>query len=73
MMNYKKIDELFGAPLNQVPRPHKPFQIKPWHVAAGLVVGIFIYKGFQKFKEDLSKNKNQLFMPLKLKDEIVKK
>jgi hypothetical protein len=73
MLNYSTIENLFGTPLNQVPRPHKPFQIKPWHVAAGLVVGIFIYKGFQKFKEDLYKNKNQLFMPLKLKDEIVKK
>ena len=73
MLNYTTIENLFGTPLNQVPRPHKPFQLKPWHAVAGLVVGIFIYKGYQKFKEDLSKNNNQLLMPLKLKDEIVKK
>jgi hypothetical protein len=70
MMNYKTIDELFGAPLSQVPRPHKPFQIKPWHVAVGLVAGILIYKGCQKLKEDFFKdNKNKLLIPLKLKED----
>lgn len=68
MLNYTTIENLFGTPLNQVPRPHKPFQLKPWHAVAGLVVGILIYKGYQKVKEDLSKNNKQLLIPLKLKE-----
>ena len=68
MLNYSEIENLFGTPLNQVPRPHKPFQLKPWHAVAGLVVGILIYKGCQKVKEDLSKNNKQLLIPLKLKE-----
>ncbi len=69
MMNYKTIDELFGAPLNHVPRPHQPFQLKPWHVAVVLVAGVLIYKGCQKLKEDLSKDNKQLLIPLKLKED----
>ena len=69
-MNYSKIDELFGTPLNQVPRPHKPFQIKPLHVALLLVGGVLLYKGCQKFKEDFFKgNKNKFLIPLKVKDD----
>ena len=70
MLNYTTIENLFGASLNQVPRPHKPFQIKPWHAVAGLVVGILIYKGCQKVREDFFKgNKNKLLIPLKLKED----
>ena len=70
MMNYKPIDELFGTPLNLVPRPYKPFQLEPWHVAVGLFVGILICRGIQKVKEDFLKDKkNQFMIPLKLKDD----
>lgn len=70
MLNYKNIDDLFGTPLNQVPRPHKPYQLKMWHVAAGLVGVFFIYKGFVKVKEDFLKDKkNKLLIPLRLKGE----
>lgn len=70
-MNYSKIDELFGAPLNQVPRPHKPFQVKPWHVAVVLVAGVLVYKGFQKLNEDfLNIRKNKFMVPIKLKEDI---
>ena len=51
MMNYKTIDKLFGTPLNHVQRPYKPFQLEPWHVAVGLLVGILICMGIQKVKE----------------------
>ena len=70
-MNYSKIDELFGAPLNQVPRPHKPFQVKPWHVAVVLVAGVLVYKGCQKLNEDfLNIRKNKFMVPIKLKEDI---
>ena len=69
-MNYSKIDELFGTPLNHVPRPYKPFQLKPWHVAVGLVAGVLIYKGIQKVNEDFLKHKtNKFTIPIKLKDD----
>ncbi len=69
-MNYKTIDELFGTPLNQVPRPHKPFQVKPWHVAVVLVAGVLIYKGCQKLNEDfLNIRKNKFMVPIKLKED----
>ena len=70
-MNYSKIDELFGAPLNQVPRPQKPFQVKPWHVAVVLVAGVLVYKGFQKLNEDFFNiRKNKFMVPIKLKEDI---
>lgn len=70
-MNYSKIDELFGAPLNQVPRPHKPFQVKLWHVAVVLVAGVLVYKGCQKLNEDfLNIRKNKFMVPIKLKEDI---
>ncbi len=70
-MNYSKIDELFGTPLNQVPKPHKPFQVKPWHVAVVLVAGVLVYKGFQKLNEDfLNIRKNKFIVPIKLKEDI---
>jgi hypothetical protein len=70
MLNYTTIENLFGTPLNHVPRPHKPFQLKPWHVAVGLVAGILIYKGCQKVKEVFFKDKkNKLLIPLKLKED----
>ena len=69
-MNYSKIDELFGTPLNQVPRPHKPFQVKPWHVAVVLVAGVLVYKGCQKLNEDfLNVRKNKFMAPIKLKED----
>ena len=70
MMNYLTIDELFGTPLNHLPRPYKPFQLEPWHVAVVLVAGVLIYKGIQKVNEDFLKNKkNNLLIPLRLKDD----
>ncbi len=70
MLNYSEIENLFGTPLNFVPRPNKPFQLKPWHVAVGLVAGILIYKGCQKVKEDFLNNRKNKFMnPIKLKED----
>ena len=69
-MNYSKIDELFGTPLNQVPRPHKPFQVKPLHVVLGLGLIFLAFKGLEKLNEDLFKgNKNKFLIPLKAKDD----
>jgi hypothetical protein len=70
MLNYNDIDQLFGTPLNQVPRPQKPYQFKMWHAAVGLVGVILIYKGFQKVKEDFLKDKkNKLLIPIRLKED----
>jgi hypothetical protein len=68
-MNYNKIEELFGAPLNQVPRPSTPYQFKTWHAVAGIIIVVLVYKGGQKIYEDYFKVKNQLLIPLKLKDD----
>ncbi len=70
MLNYSEIENLFGTPLNYLLIPNKPFQLKPWHVAVGLVAGILIYKGCQKVKEDFLNNRKNKFMnPIKLKED----
>jgi hypothetical protein len=69
-MNYKKIDELFGAPLNQVIKPHIPYKFKMIHAFVGVAVLILVVKGVQKLNEDLFKgNKNNFLIPLKAKDD----
>ena len=45
MQDYGTIQELFGAPLNTVPKPQVPFKLKPWHVIGGIVLGYVIYRG----------------------------
>jgi hypothetical protein len=61
--------ELFGTPLNQVPRPHKPFQVKMWHVGLGIGISILLYKGIEKLFEDVFKgSKNKFMSPIKLKE-----
>ncbi len=56
MQDYGKIQELFGAPLNTVPKPQTPFKLNGWHLL-GIGVGLFVlYKGFQKIKEDYFPN-----------------
>ena len=45
MQDYGTIQELFGAPLNTVPKPQVPFKLKPWHVIGGLVLGYLFYRG----------------------------
>ena len=50
-LNYTKIDELFGAPLDTVGIPHVPFKLKTWHVVGGLLVtGLAIYGGYCVYK-----------------------
>ena len=47
MLNYQQIEELFGAPLNSVPKPQVPFKLKTWHVVGGLIViGLCAYGGY---------------------------
>jgi hypothetical protein len=56
MQDYGKIQELFGAPLNTVPKPQVPFKLKPWHVIGGIVLGYVIYRGVKVIiHEDLKK------------------
>ena len=56
MQDYGKIQELFGSPLNTVPKPHVPFKLKPWHVIGGIVLGYVIYRGVKViFNEDLKR------------------
>ena len=70
MMNYKTIDELFGAPLNQVIRPHIPYKFKVIHAVVGIGIVYLAIKGLQKLNEDLFKgNKNKFLIPLKAKDD----
>ena len=52
MLDYNKITELFGTPLNTVARPNLPFKLKTWHVVAGLAIAYVLYKGFKAIKED---------------------
>jgi len=47
MINYTQINELFGAPLNTVPKPTVPFKLKTWHVVGGvLIVAVFAYGAY---------------------------
>lgn len=60
-MNYPQIDELFGAPLNTVPKPHVPFSYKTWHIATGCILISFtlygIYKAYERvLTNNLRKN-----------------
>lgn len=44
MVDYQKITELFGAPLDSVPKPRAPFKVKTWHVVTGVIaLGLFSY------------------------------
>ena len=45
MQDYGTIQELFGAPLNTVPKPQVPFKLNGWHVVGGLLLGYIIYRG----------------------------
>ena len=57
MQDYGKIQELFGSPLNTVPKPHTPFKWQPWHFVALAIGGYLIFKGYQKVKEEYFPNK----------------
>lgn len=52
MLNYNKIIELLGAPLNTVGRTNIPFKLKPWHLIGGLFVVYIMYKGVKSIKKD---------------------
>jgi hypothetical protein len=52
MLDYYKIQEIFGAPLNTVVRPNVPFRLKPWHVVAVLVGGYIVVKGIKAISKD---------------------
>lgn len=52
MLDYNKIEELFGAPLNTVQKPQIPFRLKTWHVVVASVTVFVLYKGIQKINED---------------------
>lgn len=60
-MNYSEIQNLFGTPLSQVPKPNLPFKWKTWHIIGVLVIsGIVsygIYAGHRDLKELLKKLK----------------
>ena len=47
MQDYNKIQELFGSPLNTVPKPQVPFKLKTWHVVGGILVSYVIIKGIR--------------------------
>ena len=55
MLDYNKVQELFGAPLNTVPTPQTPFKIKPWHFVVGGIVGYVIYRGVKEINKDYQK------------------
>lgn len=52
MVNYQQITELFGAPLNTVPKPNVPFKWKTWHFVALGIGAFLVYKGVQKVREE---------------------
>ncbi len=45
MLNFNEIKDLFGTPLNQVPKPSIPKTIKLWHIAVIGIVGYLSYRG----------------------------
>ncbi len=56
MQDYRVIQELFGTPLKDVPKPQIPFKLKPWHVVGGLILGYVIYRGVKVIiHEDLKR------------------
>jgi hypothetical protein len=61
MLDYNKIQELFGSLLNTVPKPQVTFKLKPWHVIGGLVLGYLFYRGAkvvinENIKKSLAEN-----------------
>ena len=52
MLDYSKITELYGAPLNTVGSPNFTIKIKPWHVAVILVGAYIIYSRVKSIKND---------------------
>lgn len=64
MKDYSKIQELFGAPLNIVPKPQTPFKLKTWHLVGGLIVGYIIYRGIKVIiHEDLKRFEPKIIQP----------
>jgi hypothetical protein len=55
MYNYAKIDELFGAPLDAVARPTKPFEIKGYHILFVGVITYALYRGFIVTMKEMEK------------------
>ena len=65
LLNYQKIDSLFGAPLNTVLKPQVPFKLKTWHVlVGGAVIGLMAYGAYALHRDHLKK-----FMPKIKKEE----
>ena len=52
MVNYQQITELYGSPLNTVPKPNVPFKLKTWHVIGGIVVLSILAYGTYAFHRD---------------------
>ena len=63
MYNYSQIDELFGTPLNAVPKPHIPFRMRTWHwVGIGIIFSLAVYGGvclYRRFGEYTSFKKKK--------------
>jgi hypothetical protein len=53
MVDYQKITELFGAPLDSVPKPHTTFKLKSWHVVTGVIVLGFMSYGLYAAHRDI--------------------
>ncbi len=56
MVDYQKITELFGAPLDTVPKPHTTFKLKSWHVLTGVIVLGFMSYGIYAVHRDIKKS-----------------
>jgi len=52
MQDYGRIQELFGSPLNIVPKPEVPFKLNGWHIVGGLLIGYVILRGVKVIIHD---------------------
>jgi hypothetical protein len=54
MLDYSKINEIFGAPLNVVNRPNVPVKIQGWQIAVGIgIVALATYGAYQIYVNNL--------------------
>jgi hypothetical protein len=54
MITYTRINELFGAPLTIVPKPHVPVKFRNWHYAVGVVIILLAVYGVDAILKDIA-------------------
>ncbi len=53
MIDYNKINEIFGAPLNVVNRPNVPVKIQGWQIAVGIgIIALATYGAYHIYRNN---------------------